>query len=139
SEAPLLHPVRWAPDIEIDLSIAEVFADRRRLSEMRWMRTAELQRDRLLLWRKPDQPFALAEPHRLLDLHLRIEQGVPRDLAMEEPAMTVRPIHHRGHAESMRLELHGFSCSVSGVKRERVQFRSHLFSLVFASFHSHCT
>jgi hypothetical protein len=37
--------------------------------------------------------------------HLRIKQGVPREMAMEDTAMPVRPIHHGRHTKSVRRKL----------------------------------
>jgi hypothetical protein len=33
--------------------------------------------------------------------HLSVEQCAPRQLAMEEPAMPVRPIHHGSYGKSL--------------------------------------
>ena len=48
AEAPFLHAVRRAADIEVDLGVAEVGADARALGERLRVRAAELHRDRLL-------------------------------------------------------------------------------------------
>ena len=49
AEAALLHAVRRAADIEVDLVVAEPLADRRRLRELRRIAAAQLQRHRMLL------------------------------------------------------------------------------------------
>ena len=48
AEAPFLHAIRRTTDIEIDLVIAEVGADARRLGERARVGAAELHRDRML-------------------------------------------------------------------------------------------
>src|SRR4051794_39872798 len=60
AESPRLHAVRWAADIQVDLVITERLADLRRLGEAARLRAAELQRDRMLLVMKADQPLAIA-------------------------------------------------------------------------------
>ena len=61
AEAAVLHPVGRAAAIEVDLVVAEIGADARRLGEPRRLRAAELQRDRMLDRVEADQPLARAE------------------------------------------------------------------------------
>ncbi len=42
AKAAVLHPVRWAADIEIDFVVAEILADLGACSEVARIRTAEL-------------------------------------------------------------------------------------------------
>ena len=78
AEAARLHPVRRAADIQIDLVIAEAFADPRRLGELPRLRTAELQRDGVLDGVKAKEILSVAVQHRRGRHHLRIEQGALR-------------------------------------------------------------
>ena len=95
AERARLHAVGRAADIEVDLAVAERLADARRLGELVRIGAAELQRDRLLERIEAEQPLALPVDHRVGDHHLGVEQRAPRQLAMQEPAMPVRPVHHR--------------------------------------------
>ena len=45
------------------------------------------------------QPRARAVQHRAGGDHLGVDQGAAREQAMEEPAVPVGPLHHRGDAE----------------------------------------
>ena len=58
AEAALLHPVRRAADVEVDLVVAEVLADARAAcGELRRIGAAELQRHRMLLGVEAEQPL----------------------------------------------------------------------------------
>ena len=96
AEAALLHAVRRAADIEIDLvdSRSPRRCARTRASAAR-IAAAELQRDRMLGRIEAEQPRAVAVQHRAGGHHLGIEQRAARQQAMEEPAMPVGPFHHR--------------------------------------------
>ena len=95
AERARLHAVGRAADIEVDLVIAERLADPRRLGELGRIGAAELQRDRMLLGVEAEQPVALAMDDRVGHHHFGVEQRAARQLAMEEAAMPVRPVHHR--------------------------------------------
>ena len=56
AEASRLHPVRRATDIEIDLVIAELFADARGLGEILRIAAAKLERHRMLGRVETQQP-----------------------------------------------------------------------------------
>ena len=117
AEAALLHAVRRAADIEIDLVVAVGLADRRRLAERHGIGAAELQRHGMLDLVHAEQARAVAVQDGRGGHHLGVEQRMTRELAVEGPAVPVRPIHHRSDAEFISLELHG----VPGlpVKRDR--------------------
>ena len=95
AERARLHAVGRTADIEVDLAVAERLADARRLRKLVRVGAAELQRDRLLERIEAEQPLALPVDHRVGNHHLGVKQRAPRQLAMQEPAMPVRPIHHR--------------------------------------------
>ena len=100
TEASLLHAIRRTADIEIDLVIAEVGADARTLGERARVRAAELHGDRMLGRVERKQARAVAAQHRAGRDHLGVEQRAAREQAMEEPAMPVRPFHHRCDREA---------------------------------------
>ena len=50
-----------------------------------------------------EQARAIAVQHRGRGDHLGVEQRVRRQQAMEVPAVPVRPVHHRGDAEAVRM------------------------------------
>ena len=95
AEAAFLHPVGRTADIEIDLVVAEVLADARRLRERFRIAAAELERHRMLERIEAEQPRAVAAQHRAGGEHFGIDQRPAREQAMEEPAMPVGPFHHR--------------------------------------------
>src|SRR5262249_1386848 len=101
AEPPLLHPLRGAPDIEVDLVIAEIRGDARATGERLRITAAELERNRMLGWREGHEPRAVAMEHRTGGDHLGIDQGAARQQAMEEPAMPVGPFHHWGDGETV--------------------------------------
>ncbi len=107
-EPSALHPVGRAAAVEVDLVIAEIGADPSGLGEPLRLRPAELQRDGMLRGVEADQPLARAEHHGVGGDHLGIEAGAAREQAMEGPAATVGPVHHRrdGKAGAIR-EWHG--------------------------------
>ena len=105
AEPSFLHAARRAPDIEIDLAIAEVGPDPRRLGELGRARSPELQCHRLLSRIEPEQPLAIAVHDRRTRNHLGIKQRPRRQPPMERPAMPVRPIHHRGDAEFYAFDI----------------------------------
>ena len=94
AEAAVLHPVRRAADIEIDLVIAKILADFGSRREVHRDRAAELQRHRMLTRIESEQPPAVAMEDGARRQHLRIEPRPPRHEAMEDAAMPVGPIHH---------------------------------------------
>ena len=102
AEAAFLHPVGRAADIEIDLVVAEIFADARASAERRRIAAAELQRHRMLGRIEAEQPRAVAAQHRAGGQHFGVDQRAAREQAMEEPAMPVGPFHHRRDAKTAR-------------------------------------
>ena len=69
----------------------------------RRVRAAELHRDRVLGRIEREQARAVAVQHRAGGDHLGVDQRAAREQAMEEPAVPVRPVHHRRDAEPMSL------------------------------------
>ena len=102
AEAALLHAVRRTADIEIDLVVAEVCGDAGALRERCRVGAAKLQRHRMLGRIEGDEPRAIAMQHRPGGDHLGVDQRPARQQAMEEPAVPVRPFHHRCDREAAR-------------------------------------
>jgi hypothetical protein len=100
AEAAALNPVGWAAAVEIDLVIAEVFADPRRFDEPPRLRPPKLQRDRTFLVVKADQPLARAEHDGVRRHHFGVEARAAGQEPVERAASPVGPVHHGRHAES---------------------------------------
>ena len=99
AEAAALHPVGRTAAIEIDLVIAEVRTDARGFRKPSRIGAAKLQRHGMLARIKADEALTRAEHHRIRGDHLGIEKGAAREDAMERPATSVGPVHHRSHAK----------------------------------------
>jgi hypothetical protein len=104
-EAAVLHTIRGAADIDVDFVITEIRADLRSLREVRRLRTAQLQRHRMFARVESKQPRAVAMDHGARRQHLRIEPRPSRQQTMEDAAMPVGPVHHRGNGEADVLVL----------------------------------
>jgi len=94
AEAPGLHAIGRAADIEVDLVVAELGADASRSGQLRRLVATELQRDRMLVRAEAEQALAIAMQHRAGRDHLAVQARVRRQQAMEIAAMTVGPVHH---------------------------------------------
>src|SRR4029079_1635452 len=92
---------------EVDFVIAEPLADRGGLGERLRIGGAELQHHWVLrVAAHGEQPLTVAVQDRRRRNHLGVEQRMPGELAVEGPAMPVRPIHHRRDAEFMPYVSH---------------------------------
>ena len=96
AETALLHALGGTPDIEVDLGEPEIGGDARAKGELVRLAAAQLKRDRMLARIMGQQPRPVAVQHRAGGDHLGIDQRARCEQAMEEPAMPVGPIHHRG-------------------------------------------
>ncbi|GJE72553.1 hypothetical protein CHKEEEPN_4110 [Methylorubrum podarium] len=113
AEAPLLHPVGRAADIEVDLGIAEIGGDPRRRREVAGIGAAELHGDRMLAGIEAEQPLPVPVQHGAGRHHLGVEPGAARERPVERAALPVGPVHHRRDAEAPPAE------SVQFVSRRR--------------------
>src|SRR3954468_1697304 len=102
AEAPLLHAVGGAADIEVDLVIANVGADACALGERVRVRATELDGYRMFGRIEGEQALAVSAQHRAGRDHLGVEERAAREQTMEEPAMPVRPFHHRRDRKAVR-------------------------------------
>ena len=109
SEASLLHTIRRTADVEIDFVIAKGRTDGCGLCKLCGIGTAKLERYGMLRRIEPQKPLSIAMQDRFGRHHFSVEQGMPRQLAVEEAAVPVRPIHHRGNAELVIWAMHS-SC-----------------------------
>ena len=95
AEAAILHPIRWAADVEVDLVVAKIFADPRRHREVCGIRSAKLECDGMFDIAEPQQAIARAMDDRAGGQHLSIEPRTTAQMAVEDAAMPVSPVHHR--------------------------------------------
>ncbi len=102
AEAPHLHALGRAADVEVDLVVAPALAQLRAGRERRRIAAAQLQRDRMLGRIEVEMPRDVAVQQRAGRDHLGVEPRVPRDEAQEVPAVPVGPVEHRGDAEAVR-------------------------------------
>ena len=100
AEAARLHAIGRAADIEIDLVVAPLRADARRLRQLRRFVAAELQRERMLGCIEIQQTRAIAMQDRAGRHHLGIQTRIGAQQTMEEPAMPVGPVHHGRNTEA---------------------------------------
>ena len=101
AEPALLHPVRGAAHVQVDLVEAGICADPRAGRERIGIGAAELHRERMLAGVIAQQPRPVAVQHRAGGDHLGVEQRPPRQQPVEIPAVTVGPLHHGSDAEAM--------------------------------------
>ena len=97
AETARLDPVRRAADVQVDLVVSVAAGDPRGLGQFRRVRPAKLQRHRMFGRVEAQQAVAVAMDHRGRCHHLGVKQRMARHLAMEVPAMPVRPVHHRSN------------------------------------------
>ena len=103
AEAAVLHPVGRTADIEIDLVVAEILADLRGGRQIAGIGPAKLQRHRMLAWIEAEQPRAVAMKDGAGRQHLRVEPRTTRHQPVEDAAMPVGPVHHRGDGKAIIL------------------------------------
>ena len=58
-----------------------------------------MKRNRMFAGIEAEQPTAIAMNDGAGRQHLRVKPGTPRHQAMEDAAMPVGPVHHRGDRE----------------------------------------
>ena len=100
AETAVLHPIRRTADIEVDFVVAEILADLRCGREIAWARAAELQRDGMFAGIETEQPLAIAVKDGAGRQHLRVKPPAPRHQPVEDAAMPVGPVHHRGNVKT---------------------------------------
>ena len=138
AERARLHALRRAADVEIDFAIAVGGADAGGLCELLGLRAAELQGDGLLQVVEPQQPVTITMDDSVGRDHLGIEQRVAGQMAVESPAIPVRPVHHRRDAEPMRLSFHRKYRSIRALDRVTVSQCSLMVPPVSGCFRFEC-
>ena len=101
AEPPRLHPVRRAADIQVHFVIAKIGGNARRLRQLARIAAAQLQRQRMFAAVKRQQPHPVAVQYRIRRHHLGVQQRMSRQAAMQHPAGTVGPVHHRGDGKAV--------------------------------------
>ena len=94
AEAARLDAIGGAADIEIDLGIASLMRQARGGGEFGGVGAAQLQRNGLLDGIEAQVTLRIAMDDCRAGDHFGEQQGMARQLAMEEPAMAIRPVHH---------------------------------------------
>ncbi|STG44827.1 Uncharacterised protein [Escherichia coli] len=94
----VLHPVRRAADIQVDLIISTRFCQLRTLRQRRRIATAELQRYRMFFF-TIRQVITFTVNNRPCSYHFSIQQRIAGKQTQEIAAMSVRPVEHRSNAK----------------------------------------
>jgi hypothetical protein len=95
TKTPRLHPIGRTPHIEIDFVETFVLRDARRLRQHRRLTAPQLQGQRLLVRRVPEQAVPIPMQYRICMHHLGVKPRLGCQQPMEIAAMPVGPIHHR--------------------------------------------
>ncbi len=104
AEAALLHAVRRAADIEVDLvDSRSPRRSRAHSASARGSQPPSCSATGCSAGSKPSSRARSPWMHRAGRDHLGVEQRAARQQAMEEPAMPVRPVHHRRDGEDIFL------------------------------------
>src|SRR5690606_17733872 len=115
----------------VDFGIASGMSQARRRSELGRIGATQLQGHGLLDRIETEMPSGIAMGDGSAGDHFGEQQGLTRQQAMEETAMPVRPVHHRGNAELTCLIYHGFSRIFRALKRAQVRL---LYATISVSF-----
>jgi hypothetical protein len=99
AKRPALHALGRAAAVEVDLVVAPLLPQLRADRQVRRIAAAQLQGHRML-----DLVIAQMARHIAMDQraggdHLCIQPGMARDLAVEDAAVAVGPVHHRSNGE----------------------------------------
>src|SRR6185312_4958864 len=120
AETSRLHAIRRAPDVEIDLVIAESGANPCGLVKFPRIASSELKTDRMLGGIKPKHAFPVAIEYRVRRHHLCVQERPPRQQPQEVAAVAVGPLHHRRDAKTVRV---GFQRATLSINRFRLDQR----------------
>src|SRR6185437_6483524 len=95
------------------------------------VRSAELQRHRMLARIEAQQPGTVAVQHRAGGQHLGVEHGARGQGPVQDAAMPVCPVHHGGDSENGDLIFQHFSLDSSTNYRRRKGANPTLIHAVF--------
>src|SRR5207342_601571 len=113
-----LHALTGTADIQIDLVVASLGAMLSRVRESLRIAATQLQGHRMLGWIESQQACTIAVQERGGRDHLRVQQRVRGELAQEESAMPIGPVHHRSDAQPAIQLMHSATicdCTVRDV------------------------
>src|SRR6185437_4444138 len=99
-------------DIEIDLVIADIGGDPRRLGQAPGLRTAELQRNGMFARVEGEKARAIATNDRFRRHHLGVEPRAASQEPVQDTAVRVRPLHHGRDGEDFGGRVQASSCFV---------------------------
>ncbi len=98
----VLHPVAAAADVEVDLVIALRLRQARAGRQIGRVAAAQLQGQRVFAIEVAQKTLGIAMQQGAGGDHLGVEQGAAGQLAQEEAAVAVGPVHHRCNGKSAR-------------------------------------
>src|SRR5450830_476539 len=96
TERALLHPFGRATAIQVDLVVAPLLAQLGALGQVGRFAAAELQGHRMLFFIEIQMTRDVAVQQSAGGDHFGIQPSMACDLTMEDAAVPVRPVHHRG-------------------------------------------
>ncbi len=104
ADLALLHPIRRAAHIEIDLVVPVLLGNSGRFGQIPGLAAAKLQGYRMLFVIERQKPLTIPAQYRLGHHHFGIEQGVAGNQPGQKPVVPGGPVHHRRHGQaSVRL------------------------------------
>ena len=90
-----LHPFGRAAAVQVDFGVTPLLTQFGAMREVGRFATAELQGKRMFFCVEAQMARHVAMHQRAGGHHLGVQQGVAAQEAVEVPAMTIGPIHHR--------------------------------------------
>ena len=100
AEAGVLHPIRGAADVQVDLVVAPRRAELGRAREIVRIGAAQLQRHRVLGRIEAQEPRRIAVQDGPGRDHLGVQERAPRDQTQKIALVPVGPVHHRGNGQA---------------------------------------
>src|SRR5471032_234052 len=100
AERALLHALGRAAAVQVDLVVAPLLAQPGGDGQVGRIAAAQLQGHRMLFVVEAQVALDVAVDQRAGGHHLRVQPGVARDLAVEQTAVAVGPVHHRGDGQA---------------------------------------
>ena len=100
TEGTVLHAIGRAATVQVDFNKPEFPRNRHSACKIFGNRAPQLQCQGVLDSGMLQPSLGIPVQQRIRRKHFRIQQRVLRELSMKDPAMTVRPLHHRGDGEA---------------------------------------
>jgi len=117
AKTPGLHAIRRAAAVEVDLVIAPLGGDARGLRQQHRITATQLQGQRLLAAVEAEQALAVAVDDRVGVHHLRVQAYARCQHAVENAAMAIGPVHHRGNGQAQGIGVTGGGGRHRGIDR----------------------